>query len=51
MITDTYLRVRMAEVQQEFAAARWWRRMTRLLARARKARKRPCCQNSDNPAG
>jgi hypothetical protein len=40
MITDTYLRARIAEVQQEFAAARWWRRrMTRLLARTRKARK------------
>ncbi|WP_199191460.1 hypothetical protein [Amycolatopsis sp. CA-126428] len=40
MITDAYLRARIAEVQQEFAAARWWRRrMTRLLARARKARK------------
>ncbi len=40
MITDAYLRARIAEVQHEFAAARGWRRrMTRLLARAWKARK------------
>ncbi|MEV7097839.1 hypothetical protein AB0M80_33815 [Amycolatopsis sp. NPDC051045] len=40
MISDAYLRARITEVQQEFAAARRWRRrMTRLLARARKARK------------
>jgi hypothetical protein len=32
MISDTYLRTRIAEVQQEFAAARRWRRwLTRLL--------------------
>ncbi|MDQ7802824.1 hypothetical protein Q5425_03725 [Amycolatopsis sp. A133] len=40
MISDAYLRARIAEVQQEYAAARWWRRrVTRLLGRARKARK------------
>ncbi|AEK44530.1 hypothetical protein [Amycolatopsis mediterranei] len=39
MITDAYLRARMAEVRQEFAAARGWRRkLARLWARARKAR-------------
>jgi hypothetical protein len=37
MISDAYLRARIAEVQQEFAAARrWWRRVRCLLARARK---------------
>ncbi len=41
MISDAYLHARIAEVQAEFAAARRWRRtMTRLLANARKARKR-----------
>jgi len=41
MISDAYLRARIAEVQQEFAAARrWLRRVTYLLARARKARDR-----------
>ncbi|MGW4057894.1 hypothetical protein ACWEGE_06425 [Amycolatopsis sp. NPDC004747] len=37
MISDDYLRARIAEVQHEFAAARAWLR--RLRARARKARK------------
>ncbi|MCR6485601.1 hypothetical protein M8542_22505 [Amycolatopsis sp. OK19-0408] len=37
MISETYLRARIAEVQQEFAAARRWRRrLTRLLARKRR---------------
>ncbi|MEV4055283.1 hypothetical protein AB0J55_29120 [Amycolatopsis sp. NPDC049688] len=41
MISDAYLRARIAEVQQEFAAARGWsRRLTRLVACARKARRR-----------
>ncbi|MET8849164.1 hypothetical protein [Amycolatopsis sp. NPDC004625] len=40
MISDAHLRARIAEVQQEFAAARGWgRRVRRLLARARRARK------------
>ncbi|EOD66589.1 hypothetical protein [Amycolatopsis vancoresmycina] len=40
MISDAYLRARIAEVQQEFAAARrWCRRIKRLVARARRARK------------
>lgn len=52
MISDAYLRARIAEVQQEFAAARrWLRGVTRLLARARKARNRRSCQITDNPAG
>jgi len=50
MISDAYLRARIAEVKQEFAAARWWRRqLARLLTTA--GRLRRTCQNSDNPAG
>ncbi|MGW3963477.1 hypothetical protein ACWED2_26920 [Amycolatopsis sp. NPDC005003] len=37
MISDAYLRARIAEVQQEFAAAKAWLR--RLRVRRRKARK------------
>jgi hypothetical protein len=37
MLSDTYLRTRIAEVQQEFAAARRWRRwLTRLLGGSRR---------------
>lgn len=49
MISDAYLRARIAEVKQEFAAAyRWRRQLTRLLAAP--GRHRRSCQNPDNRA-
>jgi hypothetical protein len=50
MISDAYLRARIAEVMQEFAAARWWRRQLARLIGAGRLRRRRSCQNTDNPA-
>ncbi|WP_410673331.1 hypothetical protein [Amycolatopsis sp. cmx-4-68] len=41
MISDAYLRTRITEVQQDFAAARRWRRRLTRLLRRRQARHEP----------